>query len=169
MTQSTVRLVTHTEALKIIRDHQSEAPIEVVPIANHLGLRVYRVSGWPDKLSGKIQRDEEQGGDSGYAIYLNAGHPVVRRRFTIAHEVAHFVLHRDYIGDGLFDDALYRSGLSSRLEANANRLAADILMPWHLLNVAIEEGLDTVDVLARRFNVSNSAMSIRLGVPFETR
>src|SRR3546814_3829002 len=29
------------------------------------------------------------------------------------------------------DDAMYRSNLSSAVEVQANRMAADILMPWH--------------------------------------
>jgi IrrE N-terminal-like domain len=161
-------MLTLADAQEIIRAHQISPPVETVPIAESLGLKVYRVTGWPDRLSGKIARNSERGGPSGYAIYVNAEHPRVRRRFTTAHEIAHFVLHRDLIGDELLDDALYRSGLSNREEAEANRMAADILMPWHLLNKAIESGMDTVPQLARHFDVSNSAMSIRLGVPYET-
>ena len=63
------------------------------------------------------------------------------------------------------DDALYRSGLSNAQEAMANKLAADILMPWSLVNQKIKEGIDTVEELAQQFNVSISAMAIRLGVP----
>ncbi len=46
-------------------------------------------------------------------------------------------------------------------------MAADILMPWGLINKAVEGGDNTVEALAYRFKVSNSAMSIRLGVPYE--
>ena len=64
---------------------------------------------------------------------------------------------------------LYRSGLSDPIEREANRKAADILMPWRLVDEAIVGGCDTVEGLARAFEVSRSAMSNRLGVPFETR
>lgn len=67
-----------------------------------------------------------QGGTSGVAIYVNKGHHVNRRRFTTAHEIAHFILHQDFIGDGIADDGLYRSKLSNAMEAQANKLAADI-------------------------------------------
>jgi Zn-dependent peptidase ImmA (M78 family) len=53
------------------------------------------------------------------------------------------------------------------MEAQANRLAADILMPWHLLNQHMSAGKVGVDDLARIFEVSPSAMSIRLGAPSE--
>lgn len=154
--------------LRIVNDFIDEAgiPVDVTSLARLLGIRVY-VAPWPDNISGKIQRDEKRGGSSGFAIFVNQSHPRTRRRFTISHEIAHYVLHEHKIGDGVFDDALYRSGLPSSFEAEANRLAADILMPWKYLNDAIDKYGPNVDGLARLFDVSRSAMSIRLGVPYE--
>lgn len=151
--------LSHAEALKIIRAHQQSAPVQVVPIAEALGLRVQRATFPQGDISGLIRKE-----DGGYTIYVNKSHGLNRRRFTIAHEIAHFVLHRDAIGDGLVDDALYRSGLSSRMEAEANGLAADILMPWHLL---VDEDLEenTVLEIAKKYQVSKAAMAIRLKVP----
>lgn len=136
------------------------APVNVLGLAHRLGVRVFDTP-WPDNISGKIQKDKERGGDSGYAIFVNKFHAETRKRFTIAHEIAHFVLHEDLIGDGIFDDALYRSGLPEKIEAQANGLAADILMPWSLLQPHL--GNDPKE-LADMFNVSESAMNIRLGV-----
>ena len=149
--------------MQVIMRHQDKAPVPVVLIAKELGLSVYRVRGWPDDLSGMIKREE----DGAYNIYVNAGHANTRRRFTIAHEIAHYVLHRSSIGDGITDDALYRSGLSNYQEAQANRLAAQILMPWELIDPMIDQGVTNIEDLANAFNVSRSAMSIRLGVPYE--
>jgi Zn-dependent peptidase ImmA (M78 family) len=114
-----------------------------------------------------IKKDADRGGSSGYAIYVNDRHAATRRRFSIAHEIAHFALHRSLIGDGITDDALYRSKLSGPIETQANRMAADILMPWHLIRAATDSGLSSVEDLARHFEVSKSTMSIQLGVPFE--
>lgn len=157
--------MTLDDQMQVIKRHQGKAPVPVIRIAHALGLQVYRASRWPNGLSGMIKRIEDEGQE--YNIYVNASHPETRRRFTIAHEIAHYILHRDSIGDGITDDALYRSGLSNRLEAQANRLAADILMPWTLLDPIIDEGNTDIPDLARIFNVSESAMSIRLGVPHE--
>ena len=155
--------------MQIVRKHQNDGgKVETVPLAKELGLEVYRVKGWPDDLSGMIKKDPDKGGKSGYAIFVNANHPETRRRFTIAHEIAHFVLHRDLIGDGIVDDGLYRSALSNPREIEANKMAADILMPRHLINEYISGGTTTVEGLAEKLNVSKSAMSIRLGVPYET-
>lgn len=151
------------EALGIIREHQNELPIQTVPIANALGLKVYRVPEWPDDLSGMVRKNDEISG--GFDIFVNAAHGETRRRFTIAHEIAHAILHPHLIGDGITDDALLRSGLSNAVEAQANRMAADILMPWHKLNPLIGKGEVGVAELALKFQVSEQAMSIRLGVP----
>lgn len=152
------------ERQAIIAPHLNAAPVKVVPIARDLGLKVYRVSKWGDDLSGMIRKDSEHGGATGYAIYVNANHAEVRRRFTIAHEIGHYVLHDSLIGDGITDDALYRSNLSNAIEAQANRFAADLLMPRPLIKHAIASGINTVKALAKHFEVSETAMSIRLGL-----
>jgi hypothetical protein len=159
--------ISSLDARPVIAGFQKTVPVQVIPIASELGLNCYTVSDWDDEISGMIVRDEKRGGKSGYAIYVNSKHAEVRRRFTIAHEIAHYVLHRSLIGDGIEDDALYRSKLSSAIEAEANRFAADILMPWSLLNAEIAKGNNSVEALAKAFNVSKSSMSIRLGVPYE--
>jgi hypothetical protein len=151
--------------MKIVRAHQETAPVKVSPIVRALGLQAFSAD-LPHGVSGKIFFEEpEDGSQSGYVIYVNGGEPKPRMRFTLAHEVAHFILHRDLIGDGISDDVLYRSKLSSPIEAAANKLAADILMPWHLVREATDKGITTASDLARLFEVSEIAMSIRLGLP----
>jgi predicted transcriptional regulator len=44
-------------------------------------------------------------------------------------------------------------------------MAADILMPWHLLRPILDRGESDIASLAERFKVSRDAMAIRLGVP----
>ena len=65
----------------------------------------------------------------------------------------------------LADDTMYRSGLSTTEEAAANRLAADILMPFPLIQSVIASGINDVSILANKFQVSQIAMKIRLGIP----
>lgn len=149
---------------RIIKKHQHRLPVDVLGIARDLKLIVY--VGPSGDSSGRIVKNKEKGGESGYAIYVNEKHPKNRQRFTIAHELAHFILHKDLIGDGIVDNALYRSGLNSKVETEANRLAAEILMPLHLIVDAWDDAVDTVSDLAKKFHVSETAMAIRLGVPF---
>ena len=82
-----------------------------------------------------------------------------RRRFTIAHEVGHFILHPGRL-------APERSGMANEAmrldEREADLFAAELLMPEHMVRRAtLEEGADA-RVLADRFEVSEAAMSLRL-------
>lgn len=147
-----------------IKRHQGAIPIDIISIAHDLKINVYKATGGAN-LAGKIVKDPKRGGASGYAIFVNAADSYRRQRFTIAHEIAHFLLHREAIGDGIVEDALYRSGLSNKQEMQANKLAAEILMPLHLINRAMDSYVKTIGELARLFQVSDSAMSVRLGIP----
>lgn len=153
------------EKLRVLNDFidVSDPPIQTIDLAGKLGIRVFKTD-WPNSISGKIQRDSARGGASGFAIFVNKSHPETRRRFTIAHEIAHYVLHEHKIGDGIFDDAMYRSGLGNREEMQANSLAADILMPRKYVDEFRSIAGDDVETLAHQFNVSIEAMSYRLGI-----
>lgn len=147
----------------VIERFQHSAPVDVTALAEALGLSVWEDETLPEGISGKLFLDPVSGGASGYSIVVRASDAYVRRRFTVAHEIAHFILHRDRIGSSLTDDAMYRSGLSTREEAEANRLAADILMPRPLIAHYIKSyGSADPEVLASIFHVSEAAMRIRL-------
>jgi Zn-dependent peptidase ImmA (M78 family) len=148
----------------IIQRFQNSLPVDVTSLAEALGIKVWESSTMPDDVSGKIMRDEKHGGGAKYSILVNSKHPYLRKRFTVAHEIAHYILHREQIGYALTDDALYRSGLSGREEAQANRLAAEILMPQKLIN---EHRVfsDNIERLAKLYQVSQEAMRIRLRMP----
>ena len=148
------------EKEKIIRDFQKKPPVRIFSLARALGLEIYKHE-FPNNISGCIEREE--GGS--YVIFTNENHHINRRRFTVAHEIAHYLLHRDMIEDGVVDDILYRSNLSGSLEKEANSYAAQLLMPRHLILEAIKEGIDSIKELADKFRVSEAAMSIRTGIP----
>jgi len=134
----------------------------VIAIARDLGLNVWEMHNLPENISGKIFRDALNGGTSGYSIGIKATEGFRRKRFTVAHEIAHFLLHRNKIGDELADDAMYRSGLSTREEAQANQLAADILMPVQLIKSLQLQGYSDISKLANALEVSEPAMKVRL-------
>lgn len=149
----------------LIERFQGSAPVNVVGLAESLGLKVYESdSRLPTEASGMILKDLVNGGTEGYSIIVRASEPYVRKRFTLAHEIAHFILHRDKIGASLSDDRLYRSGLTNREEIQANQLAADILMPWALIEKYRQRCIGSVALLASEFKVSEAAMRIRLGL-----
>ena len=162
-------MMSITEYLGIAQTHLQSAPVNVVRLTYDLGMVLYETGDWPETASGMIQKDRKGGGKSGYAIIVNDKHCEARRRFTIAHEIGHFVLHPDLIGDSIGDDWLYRSRLPSIREAEANRFAVNLLMPNDLIEKVAADGADTIPDLARVFEVSRSTVSARLGIPFEIR
>ncbi len=141
-------------------------PVKVAGMARALGIEVRSATLKP-RISGQIQPSATS--ESGFRIRVNRHEPSVRQRFTIAHEIAHFLLHREFIGDGLEDTILYRSTLSDKREAEANRLAADLIMPRELVVQSLREiggvaTLEAASALAAKFEVSEVAMKIRLGL-----
>jgi hypothetical protein len=155
------------DARAVLTNHQSEYPINVSRICADFGVDILLAS-LPTRISGEIRPGGT--GFAGYTIKVNRYEAEVRQRFTAAHELSHFLLHKDKILTGIVDSVLYRSNLSNSLEAEANRLAADILMPPELITASLQGlPLHLIDEtiitdLASRFRVSKAAMGFRLGV-----
>jgi Zn-dependent peptidase ImmA (M78 family) len=141
-------------------------PIPVEKIARKLGLEV-RYEPLQGDLYGALVR-----GDGENYIGVNSLNHPNRRRFTIAHELGHFILHEGikvHIDKGLRVN--WRDDESSQAvsdeEMEANRFAAELLMPLPFLSEDIKKlksvDQETVALLANRYRVSAQAMSIRLG------
>lgn len=147
---------------QLISAHQETVPVNLVGLAAALNLNVKSATLSPG-ISGEIRPD----GLGGYIIRVNRHDSPGRQRFTVAHEIAHFLLHEEYIGAGITDDALYRSAQSDRIEAEANRLASDIVMPTSRVRDAVGERSTASgaleEELAVKFAVSPAAMKIKLG------
>ena len=156
-------------ARDLLAQHSITTPaVPVDDLAKALGLTVVlqRMDG---DVSGMLLRSD----DSERAVVgVNSIHTVTRRRFTVAHELGHYLLHdgRPVIVDPNVR-ANYRDSRSSlatdREEIEANRFAAELLMPEAMVRRALRtvEGNDDSDIaqsLARRFKVSNEAMTYRL-------
>lgn len=145
-----------------------EPPVPVELLAQQVGLTI-RLQALDSSLSGFLWRRP-----SGAIIGVNSFHPRVRQRFTVAHEIGHYLLHDD---EGLHVDRAahfrLRSDLASQgtdpSEIEANGFAAEILIPRSLVEREMRRA-KSVDVLdddflgnlARKFGVSNQAMMLRL-------
>lgn len=148
---------------RVVERHQAIIPVKVSALAQDLGLSVLSAT-LPAGIAGEIRPAAE---NNSYIVRVNRHDSKGRQRFTVAHEIAHFLIHRDYIGSGISDDVLYRSALSDSREAEANRLAAEILMPADKVRAtfAAAEGVEAkITKLAEEFNVSEAAMRIRLEI-----
>jgi len=105
-------------------------------------------------------------------IGINSRHSPMRRRFSIAHEIGHLVLHDE---ESLHVDAwtpfAYRTDKSSEgtdpREIEANQFAAELLMPepWVRRDVGQITDMiaeDVVERMAELYQVSTQAMTLRL-------
>lgn len=148
-------------------------PVNVDGVAQALGIQVH-YTPLEDDYSGLLVI---RGGTA--VAHINAKHPQNRQRFSLAHEIGHFVLHerKQTAKESAYVDKTMRvyhradrapDGQSARQEWQANLFAAELLMPEELLrSKIIDEGYDLedeVDVsrLAVVLRVSEQAMSIRL-------
>ena len=148
----------------------TRAPVDVDSVARSLKLRVLQ-----DDL------DEEVSGllvsrDGSASIIVRKHDPLVRRRFTIAHEIGHYVLRHHLQRNELVHkdepaQVIYRSPQASMgfdpIEVQANQFAATLLMPTRLLRQQVADlgkslSEAHVDGLADQFEVSRQAMTIRL-------
>ena len=131
-----------------------------------------------------IFENKELIGISGASLINNGNRIIVinnqefptRRRFTMAHELGHLILHQDRIFN--FDEndvsVFYRNEDSSKgeyvREIEANLFAAALLMPENLIVEEIQDANleespldeDNIDGFAKKFDVSVQAMTIRL-------
>ena len=153
------------EVKSVLDEFTQSAPVDVLGVAKRFGVHVYSAK-LADKISGVLVRDPSYGSESGFVIFVDQDEPAYRQRFTAAHELGHFVLHKDSIGDRVEDNYLLRSeGMTNKQEREANRFAAALLMPLDVIESEMASGNTTVSGLANAFNVSPTAMSIRLGLP----
>ena len=158
-------------AEKTLRDTDAyQVPVPIHLVAQRLNLTL-EAATLGDKVSGLlvVQGDRAR-------IGYNAAHARVRQRFTISHEIAHYLLHVKKTEKAqLFIDKYLRfrrdelssAGVETE-EVEANHLGAALLMPRGLVQQEIRDhdlNLDdgeAIELLAKRFQVSTAAMGNRL-------
>ncbi len=146
-------------------------PIDVKRIAHLLGLEVTEANLGED-VSGLLITNANAA-----HIFINESNPLVRKRFTIGHEIGHFYLrHQFESGDHVHVDRGHyisqrgpkaSKGLDPK-EIEANQFSACLLMPSKMLMDEVTKLGTTnlsdyaVEKLASAFQVSEQAMTIRL-------
>jgi Zn-dependent peptidase ImmA (M78 family) len=156
-------------AQKLLLKHNvSEPPVDVQKLAEELGATVQL-----ERLDSNVSAILLRSPDGRATIGVNAEHHPNRRRFSIAHEIGHLLLHDD--SPGVFVDEYmvhFRADASSRQtdpkEIEANYFAGALLMPEHtLIDDVRARQIDALDdgalrTLAERYSVSQQALTIRL-------
>ena|SRR5438874_4623686 len=166
-----IRQEIERRAEQILRTTDTyRAPVPIDVLAHRLKLKT-EAAALGENVSGMLVVEGDRG-----AIGYNSTHARVRQRFTVAHEIAHFVLHlKKNRRSQLFIDRYvvfrrddHSSEGSDQEEVEANRFGAALLMPESLVRKEIrkhELDLDddeAVSSLAKRFQVSTAAMTNRL-------
>ena len=142
-------------------------PVDVEQVAQQLNI-IIRMQELEEHVSGVLVIKE------GRAVSgVNKDHHPHRQRFTIAHEIGHYLLHREsgrvFIDAApvFFRDENAASGRDPQ-EIAANQFAAELLMPRRELRELVsQQPIDVFDEaavrqLASQFGVSAQALTIRL-------
>ena len=152
--------------------------INVETICSHYNISIEHKI-YPDDTVGQIEFPPNNGAARIFINPLENNH-INRRRFTIAHELGHFFLHKDSTPDGFTDTTRTMSRTTSYwdpVESEANDFAARLLMPEKFI---LSEGKKVIENfkivykqeripqdyfisnMAQIFNVSVQAMTYRL-------
>lgn len=152
------------DEMAIVKRFANRLPVDVVSLIEALGIDYVEEDMGRDS-SGRIEIDEPA-----CIITVNGTEGPQRRRFTAAHELGHYLLHRDLMEGQGHLDRLYMEGrgdnpyapLSPTHEVEANKFAAALLMPAGVLKQRYDPTSDNINELADLCGVSRAAMKIRL-------
>lgn len=169
-------------AQELIDTYALTIPVHIFELADLMGI------SWQTCTTEQLQKVIKQNNNSTYEeiqdwndvlgyydpntkkIYLNdENQPITRKRFTMAHEIAHVSLHHSI--NGLLRRVFLRQDIiipRDAIEADANYFAGYLLMPDETLKdrlkytVLMASGEQIIKTLAKLFAVSTDAMRIRL-------
>lgn len=159
----------------IIKDYEytkNNLPVNIEKIMTDRNIIVKEVD-LPQGISGVLDTRSDRP-----IVLVQKEHGKERKRFSLAHELGHFVLNSSPKGVHLDKHTYFRSNLSSTgtdtEEKKANRFAAELLMPSNiLLEILVEDMPDLIDAeeedsleelkkLAAKFEVSVAALTIKI-------
>lgn len=145
-------------------------PVNPVVVARRLGATVQNAVFSEERLAGLTRLRGEHA-----VILVKESDQPLRKRFTIAHEIGHVLLHIDKDTVEIIDsDAdFFRSQFEDtaewtdvrQREVEANMFAAGLLMPADLVREVwneLSEDSRSVETLSALFQVSEEAMGYRL-------
>ncbi|MBI5474853.1 MAG: ImmA/IrrE family metallo-endopeptidase [Ignavibacteriae bacterium] len=134
------------EVLHRFLTEELAAPIDIELLATNLGFQIVPLRSPADGFSGLVIPRHR-------LIGVNANHHVHRQRFTIAHELSHFILRHIPENDCTMREIVIQ-------DSEADLCASELLMPRQLLEPYISGPVRvSVKSLAKLFNVSEEAMA----------
>ena len=104
-------------------------------------------------ISGYVERRGTK-----WVIGVNKYHSERRQRFTLAHEFAHYILHKYKFREKHSDKALFRTREFNTVEQEANEFASELLIPQEKFRQYVKDGITKIADLSDKFDVSVSAI-----------
>jgi len=130
-------------------------PLDVTSLTQKLGISM-RMEPMIGEESGSLKKDKF----GKWIMTINSLHHPHRQRFTIAHELGHYIKHT-ILTENFIDTTFFRNEESNQMEHEANKFAAELLMPQVLFEKYITEVSKQVEDVAKYFQVSSMAVRIR--------
>lgn len=145
--------------------------IPIEKVATYLGLGII-THDFGKEISGALVFENDKA-----IIGVSPQESEVRRRFTISHEIGHYLFHRDsrhfFIDNKKFQVLLRSDEITQnyKQEKEANHFAASILMPERMIAESIRaldeddkiySDEEVISLMAKKFKVSQPAMTYRL-------
>ena len=134
----------------------NDGRVDIEGLIRNMGLRIEK-KALDSSISGCLKKIDGQ-----WTIIVNEKHNEKRQRFTMAHELAHYYLHRTFKDSFTDDEIFYRNEESHSIEYAANRFASDLLINPSALKKVIKQGTVFIDEIANHFQVSSIAVKIQL-------
>ncbi|AWF38889.1 ImmA/IrrE family metallo-endopeptidase [Citrobacter freundii] len=151
-----IDMTTASELIVFAKKNNIEtSPLDVSRLTSLLGITM-RLEPMKGEESGSLK----QGKSGNWVMTVNSLHHPHRQRFTIAHEIGHFIRHT-LNRNSFTDTVFFRNEETNKMEAEANRFAAELLMPENEFSKFIEEKSNQVADIAAHFQVSSMAVRIR--------
>lgn len=133
-------------------------PLDIVRVVKE----IFEIDLYFNDLDRNTSGFIERTGPAKWAIHVNKWENALRQKFTIAHELAHFILHKNILQSGShYDSILFRDDNTSSIERQASSFASELLMPSDKFGEYINEGCNTIEKLADKFELSTSAVRYR--------
>jgi len=147
------RSIAERQATKLLQlSGITEPYVPLFVITSLPGVVVEFLPNWP--TSGMATPSSH-----GFRIVINADEPLVRRRFSAAHELKHCL---DDVVVDCTSRHLSKADAHRRAEAICNYFAACLLMPRRWIVRDWAAGIQSLELLRQRYAVSSDAMAIRL-------
>lgn len=134
----------------------------LVNLAKALGIEVYESNFTKhDNVDGFIEYPQKN--TEKIKIYLNKNRPPERKKFTLAHELGHYVLHHDNKKMYRVDEVDYsKDDEETKKETEANYFAASLLVPEEKLKSIMALSKGDVNIAAKYFGVSKPVIENRI-------